>query len=381
MVYILPLLRIGGSTLEMVEIIAEGVTVAMEERIRESLKTVQDPELKRNIVELRMVRDIRVTDGEVRITLALTTLGCPMKKRIVEDVKHAVQKVAGESSVHVELVAMNREDLDRLFPRHPLLGIEKVSHCLAVASGKGGVGKTTIAINLALALAGEGFQVGLLDADLYGPSIPTMLNLSKRPRVESKMIIPLEKYGLTIMSFGFLLEGARPLIWRGPLVAKTVKQFLDEVMWGRLDFLVVDLPPGTGDPSITIAQSVPSASVVMVTTPQEVALADVRKAIGMFKEMSISICGIVENMSYFSCSHSKERIEIFGSGGGELLSRETGVPLLGSIPIDIDLRKGGDMGVPLMVQRRDSETGEVFRDIARKVMVRLQAPQAAKLSI
>jgi len=345
----------------------------MERQIREALEAVQDPELKRNIVELRMVRDISIRDGEARITLALTTMGCPMKKRIVEDVERAVRKVAGVSSVHVELTVMSREELDHLFPKHPLQGIEKVARFIAVASGKGGVGKTTVAINLALALSREGFQVGLLDADVYGPSIPTMLDLSERPRAEAKMIVPLEKFGLKIMSFGFFLGGAQPLIWRGPLVGKTIKQFLDEVMWGHLDYLVVDLPPGTGDPSITIAQSVPSASVVMVTTPQEVALADVRKSIGMFEEMHIEICGIVENMSYFSCGHSKERIEIFGSGGGEILSRETGLPLLGSIPIDIKLRKGGDMGVPLMVEAPDSETSEVFRAIAQKVIGRLNA--------
>jgi ATP-binding protein involved in chromosome partitioning len=340
----------------------------MEAEIRQALKRVQDPELNRNIVDLQMVRDIDIRNGQVCITLALTTLGCPMKKRIVEDVERAVQTVAGVSSVHVELTAMSRNERDRLFPKHPLLGIEKVAHFVAVASGKGGVGKTTVAINLAVALSGKGFQVGLLDADLYGPSIPTMLDLSEKPRAEAQMIVPLERFGLKIMSFGFFLEGAQPLIWRGPLVAKTIKQFLDEVMWGRLDFLVVDLPPGTGDPSITIAQSVPSVSVIMVTTPQEVALADVRKAVGMFSEMNIKVCGIVENMSYFSCGHSNEKIEIFGSGGGEILSRETGIPLMGSIPIDMELRKGGDRGVPLMIEFPDSETGKVFKAIAREVV-------------
>jgi ATP-binding protein involved in chromosome partitioning len=272
---------------------------------------------------------------------------------------------------------MSREELDHLFPKHPLLGIDKVARFVAVASGKGGVGKTTVAVNLAFALSREGFRVGLLDADVYGPSIPTMLDLSKRPRLEAKMIVPLEKFGLKIMSFGFFLEGSQPLIWRGPLVAKTIKQLLEEVMWGKLDFLVVDLPPGTGDPAITMAQSIPSVSVIMVTTPQEVALADVRKAIWMFREMNINICGIVENMSYFSCGHSKDRIEIFGSGGGETLSRETGIPLLGSVPIDIELRKGGDRGVPLMIDTPDSATGEIFTAIARQVIGRPEAAQVA----
>jgi ATP-binding protein involved in chromosome partitioning len=341
-----------------------------QHQIREALQAVQDPGLKRSIVDLQMVREIHVKDEEVQINLALTTLGCPMKKRIVEEVKQAVQKVAGAVAVHVELSVMNREELDRLFPKHPLLGIEKVARFVAVASGKGGVGKTTVAINLALALSQRGLQIGLLDADVYGPSIPTMLGLSERPRAESGMLLPPEKFGLKIMSFGFFLEGKQALIWRGPLVAKTIKQLLQEVMWGSLDYLVVDLPPGTGDPSITIAQSIPSVSVVMVTTPQEVALADVRRAIHMFEEMNIGICGIVENMSYYSCSHSKERIAIFGSGGGETLSRETGLPLLGSIPIDMELGKGADRGEPLMINLPNSETANVFKAIAEAVSSR-----------
>lgn len=338
-----------------------------QNQIREALQAVQDPELKRSIVDLHMVREILVKDEEVLINLALTTLGCPMKKRIVEEVKQAVQKVAGAVAVHVELSVMNREELDRLFPKHPLRGIEKVARFVAVASGKGGVGKTTVAINLALALSQRGLQVGLLDADVYGPSIPTMLGLSERPRAESGMLLPPEKFGLKIMSFGFFIEGNKALIWRGPLVAKTIKQLLDDVMWGNLDYLVVDLPPGTGDPSITIAQSMPSVAVVIVTTPQEVALADVRRAIHMFEEMNIGICGIVENMSYYSCSHSQERIAIFGSGGGETLSRETGLPLLGSIPIDMELGKGADRGEPLMINLPNSVTANVFKAIAQAV--------------
>ena len=346
-----------------------------QHQIREVLDAVQDPGLKRSIVDLGMVKEIHVSEESVQINLALTTLGCPMKERIVEEVKEAVQKVAGAVPVQVELSVMNREELDRLFPKHPLRGIEKVARFLAVASGKGGVGKTTMAINLALALSRQGLQVGLLDADVYGPSIPTMLGLAERPRAESSMLIPPEKFGLKIMSFGFFVEGKKAVIWRGPLVSKTIKQLLDDVMWGNLDCLVVDLPPGTGDPSITIAQSIPSVAVVMVTTPQEVALADVRRAIQMFEEMNIRICGIVENMSYFSCSHSQERIAIFGSGGGETLSRETGLPLLGSIPIDMELGKGADRGEPLMINLPNSETAKVFKAIAQAVGSRPGAPR------
>ncbi|MDY0039610.1 MAG: Mrp/NBP35 family ATP-binding protein [Desulforhabdus sp.] len=341
-----------------------------QQDVREALRGVQDPGLKKNVVELQMVKDVQIEADKVRIVLALTTLGCPMKKKIVEDVKEAVKRVRGVASVDVQLTVMKKEELDRLFVKHPLKGIDKVRRFIAVGSGKGGVGKTTVAINLALALSRQGFDVGLLDADLYGPSIPTMLDLSERPRAESGMMLPLEKYGLKIISIGFLTEGSQPLIWRGPLVAKTLKQLLDEVMWGELDYLVVDLPPGTGDPSITIAQSIPSVSVVVVTTPQEVALADVRKAIGMFREMNIKVAGIVENMSYFMCGHSSQKIEIFGTGGGESISRRMGIPLLGSIPIDIELRKGGDRGVPLMVDSPETETGELFKGIAERLIGR-----------
>ncbi|NLI82700.1 MAG: Mrp/NBP35 family ATP-binding protein [Deltaproteobacteria bacterium] len=345
--------------------------------VREALKAVVDPELKRNLVDLQMVKDIDIEDGRVRVTLALTTLACPMKKRFVESVKEAVGKLPGVTSTEVELTVMSREELDKLFPKHPLKGIERVSRFIAVASGKGGVGKTTVAINLALALAREDLNVGLLDADMYGPSIPTMLGLMQRPRVEGGMLLPLEKFGLKVMSFGFFVEEKQALIWRGPLVSKTLKQLMDDVMWGDLDCLVVDLPPGTGDPSITVAQSIPSVSVVMVTTPQEVALADVRKAIGMFRDMNIRIAGIVENMSYFLHGDSKEKIEIFGSGGGAILSRESGLPLLGSIPIDLGLRKGGDAGVPLLYDSPNSETGEIFKGIAKRLISQLAISRKA----
>jgi ATP-binding protein involved in chromosome partitioning len=338
-----------------------------EQMIIEALRTVYDPELKKNIIELEMIRDIVVIEDKVSLTLALTTLRCPLKEKIVEDIKVVVKKIPGISAVKVNITAMSKEELDRLFPKHPLLGIEKVKHFIAVASGKGGVGKTTVAINLAMALSVEGFHVGLLDADIHGPSIPVMTGISERPDVEHNMIVPIGKFGLKIMSIGFMLDKNQPVIWRGPLISNAIREFLEKVMWGKLDFLIVDLPPGTGDTSITIAQSIPGASVVIVTTPQEVAIADVRKAIVMFQKMDAKVLGIVENMSYFQCAHSDERLEIFGRGGGERLSSEMGVPLLGSIPIDIELRKSGDEGVPLLERAPDTETSKIFRDIAKSI--------------
>ena len=253
-----------------------------------------------------------------------------------------------------------------------LAGIEKVKHFIAVASGKGGVGKSTIAVNLALALERQGLKIGILDADVYGPNIPIMMGISRHPETEEKMMVPLENFGLKLMSCGFFLKEDEPIIWRGPLVSKAIRELLEKVAWGELDCLVIDLPPGTGDPSITIAQLIPRAEIVMVTTPQEVALADVRKAVNMFEKMGNRVLGIVENMSYFQCSHSDDRIEIFGEGGGEKLARRMNIPFLGAIPIDIELRKGGDRGVPLVAEIPDSETGKVFKEIAGKAKTSLE---------
>ncbi len=250
-------------------------------------------------------------------------------------------------------------------------GLDQVSQVLAVASGKGGVGKTTIAINLALALAAQGKRVGLLDADVYGPSVPVMLGLNQPAKWEGKTLIPVEKYGLAIMSLGILSEEGQAIIWRGPMVGKAIHQLLEQVRWGRLDFLVVDLPPGTGDPSITIAQQIPDSSVLLVTTPQEVALADVRRAVGLFRTFDLNIIGLVENMSYFMCGHTVEPIEIFGifgAGGGQKLSEETGVPLLATIPIEMEISRAGDSGTPLLVSAPDSDPARVFRALAKKVI-------------
>lgn len=255
--------------------------------------------------------------------------------------------------------------------RNPLSGMQQVKTVLAVASGKGGVGKTTIAVNVALALAAEGCRVGLLDADVYGPSVPVMLNLVEQPGREGGRILPVVKFGLRVMSLGMIAEEGQALVWRGPMVGKAIRQLLGDVLWGDLDCLVVDLPPGTGDPSITIAQSIANASVLMVTTPQKVAVADVRRAIGMFRTFDLNIIGLVENMSYFRCSHSPEQIEIFGRGGGEWLSRELGIPVLGSVPIDLDVSASGDAGVPLLISAPNSEIGRVFIDIGRKIFSRI----------
>jgi ATP-binding protein involved in chromosome partitioning len=338
-----------------------------EQVVRDALQSVLHPKLGKSLLDVGMIRDIIIKESVVTVTLALKSATSPLRKLFTAEIEKVVGALPEVVSVEVEVKVLSPEEYGQMFPQSPLKGIAEVNHFLAVASGKGGVGKTTIAVNIALALAGQGYTVGLLDADVYGPSIPVMLDLSHAMEQENDMILPREKYGLRIMSLGMTAGETDAFIWRGPLVSKMIRQLLDRVKWGPLDYLVIDLPPGTGDPSITIAQSLPQCSILMVTTPQEVALADVRRSISLFKKIGQKIIGLVENMSFFLCGHSSERIDIFGSGGGERLSRETNIPLLGSIPLDLLIGQGGDNGVPLLVSAPDSSTGRVFQEIARKI--------------
>lgn len=338
-----------------------------EKQIRESLRTILHPKSKKPLIDLGMIRNISIKKDVVTLTLALKSERSPLRKVFIREIEKAVGVLPDVSLVQVEVIALSLEEFEQMFPKAPLKGIEHVKYFLAVASGKGGVGKTTIAVNVALALLKQGYKVGLLDADVYGPSVPLMLNISEGLDKVDKMILPKEKFGLRIVSLGMTTGQNEAFIWRGPLVSKVIHQLLDQVKWGELDYLVIDLPPGTGDPSITVAQAIPRCSILMVTTPQEVALADVRRAIGLFNKTGQTIIGLIENMSYFLCSHSEQPIDIFGRGGGEKLSRETGLPLLGTVPLDIELGKSGDNGVPLMVSTPDSETGLIFQRVAREL--------------
>jgi len=348
--------------------ICKGENMIDEQLISNALKNILDPELKRGLLELGMIRNIRVKGSVVSLTLALTTSRCPKKDSMAAEIRRALLDMPQVEDVRITMGALTEEELKRIFPKHPLSGLDRVRSVVAVASGKGGVGKTTIAVNTALALVAKGCKVGILDADVYGPSIPLMLGLRDAPEWENEMMLPAEKYGLRVMSFGMLAENGQAIVWRGPLVAKAINQLLGQVMWGELDYLVIDLPPGTGDPSITIAQSIPDAAVLMVTTPQEVALADVRRSIELFRKFKINIIGLVENMSFFCCGHSEEPIEIFGRGGGEKMSREFGLPLLEKVPIDLEIGKGGDSGAPLMVSAPDSRTGRMFHALADRII-------------
>ncbi len=356
------------------KIIKSGERVAMidEERILEALQSILHPKLKKPLVDLGMIRNIVVRGEEVKLTLALQTDHGPLKENIVRKIDQTIKTLSGISHVDVNVTTLSQKEIELLFPELSLKGIEKVCNIVAVASGKGGVGKTTLAVNLAFALAGNGYKVGLLDADVYGPSVPLMLAMSEALEQKEGMILPKEKYGLRFVSLGMTAGQNEAFVWRGPIVSKTIRQLLGQVKWGKLDYLIIDLPPGTGDPSITVAQAIPHCSILMITTPQEVALADVRRAIGLFQKTGQAVVGLVENMSYFLCGHSEKPIEIFGHGGGEKLSKETGIPLLGAIPFDLKIGRGGDSGVPLLVSAPDSETGRIFQQVAKALSEKIK---------
>ncbi len=342
-----------------------------KEAILEALKKVKDPEINKSLVDLGMIRDIEIADSAVKVTVALTMAGCPLKNRIKEDVLQAVKSVPGVSHAEVVMTAMTSEERARLFGKKPdeMEGIKDVKNIIAVGSGKGGVGKTTVSVNLAIALKNLGYDTGILDADMHGPDVPIMLGITERPLGSKGMLLPLEKYGVKMMSTGTLAGEGVPIVWRGPLVNKAVKEFLGKVKWGKLDFLIVDLPPGTGDAVLTVSKAIPLEGVIIVTTPQKVAVEDVRRCIGLFKAQSIPILGIVENMSYLKMPGSEEIMDIFGSGGGEKVAKAFKIPLLGKIPIEKEVVEGGDKGKPIALNK-DSEASKAFHEIAEKVLER-----------
>jgi ATP-binding protein involved in chromosome partitioning len=343
---------------------ADGLT---REAVLEALRGVRDPELGRDIVSLNMVGPVEVEDGTVRLTVTLTTPACPLRETIERDVRAALA-AAGARAVELRVEAS--------VPRGRMAGdkpqIPGVRNVVAVASGKGGVGKTTVAVNLAIALQRLGARVGLLDADIYGPNVPVMLGTAAMPRaVDERTILPVEAYGVKMISMGLLNPGDRPLIWRGPMLHGVLQQFLRSVQWGELDYLVVDLPPGTGDVPLTLVQSVPLSGAVIVTTPSTVALADVRKAVEMFRQVNVPILGVVENMSYLNCPHCNHRVDVFGYGEGRRMAEMFGVPFLGEIEIDPQIRLGGDTGKPTAAFGESFAGARSLYAMARQVAARL----------
>jgi ATP-binding protein involved in chromosome partitioning len=334
-----------------------------EESVLAVLRTVKDPDLHRDIVSLDFVKDLRIQGSNVKFRLVLTTPACPVKGQLEQAAKEAVLSVPGVDSVDVVMEAE--------VPKGKGMGdkqsVPGIRNIIAVSSGKGGVGKSTVAVNLAAALARTGARVGLLDTDVYGPNVPIMVGISEEPMVRGQKLIPLEAYQMKVMSLGFLNRGDKPVVWRGPMLHSAVKQFLYEVEWGELDYLIVDMPPGTGDAQLSLAQLVPVQGAVLVTTPQEVAMADVRKAFNMFEQVHIPVLGIVENMSYFVCPNCSEQHDIFGSGGGEVLARKFNTTLLGRIPISVSVRESGDIGVPIVIGAPGSVQAAGFIQIAENV--------------
>lgn len=335
----------------------------LEQAVLDALRTVKDPDLHRDIVSLDFIKNLRVTGGKVSFTIQLTTPACPVKQDMERWAREAVLKVNGVEEVEVQMTAAVHAA-----GRSPSLeALADVKNIVAIGSGKGGVGKSTVTVNLAVALAQSGAMVGLLDADVWGPNIPLMMGISGEPRSVNNRIQTLSNHGVEVMSMGFLTGPDTPIIWRGPMLHNVIQQFLRQVEWGPLDYLLVDLPPGTGDVQLTLTQTVPLMGAVVISTPQDVALQDARKAILMFRQVHVEVLGLVENMSYFQCPHCQARTDIFDHGGAESTAAQFEVPFLGEIPLDVGIRRGGDDGRPIVVGDPESAVARSFTEIARKM--------------
>jgi ATP-binding protein involved in chromosome partitioning len=339
---------------------------ANKDAVMAALGTVQEPELGGDLVSRKMIKDLKIDGGTVAVTVELTTPACPLKDQIEDEVRAAVMEVRNVKEVHVEFTSNVKRT--GLFDKQ---GIPGVSHVIAVASGKGGVGKSTVAVNVAVALAQAGARVGLLDADVYGPSAPLMTGVKDGPSMADGKIVPLDAHGLKVISVGFMVPSDQPIIWRGPMISSLLRQFLYEVRWGELDYLVIDLPPGTGDIQLTLAQAMPLSGAVIVTTPQDVALADVIRGVEMFRKLNVPILGVIENMSYFCCPNCGTRSEIFSHGGGDRTSKRMDVPFLGEIPLSVRIREGGDAGKPAVESEDPEAYAEAFRSVARNLAGRV----------
>ena len=345
-----------------------------------ALMQVKDPDLHKDIVTLGFIKDLKIEGGEVSFRIVLTTPACPVREQLQQAAEEVVRALPGVRAVHVTM--------DAVVPKGRGIGdklsVPGVRNIIAISWGKGGVGKSTVAVNLAVSLALDGARVGLMDADVYGPNVPQMLGVGHlQPRVDVNKLIPLDAYGIRLMSMAVLKPGDEPMIVRGPILHSLVRQFLQDVVWGELDYLIVDMPPGTGDVQLSLAQLVPVQGAVLVTTPQEVALADVRRALRMFETVAVPVLGVVENMSYFVAPDTGARYNIFGEGGGQRLAAQYGVPFLGAVPLGMDVREGGDRGTPVVVSHPKSAEAIAFRrvaeEVARQVSIEALKPELVVL--
>jgi len=353
------------------------MSVVTEQQVLKALSSIIDPDFKKDIVSLGFVKDVSIEGGRVGFTIELTTPACPVKEEFRRQASDAVEALDGVSSVQVNMTSHVKSNA------HPgskaLPGIRNI---IAVASGKGGVGKSTTAVNLAVALAQTGARVGLLDADIYGPSIPRMMGLEgRKPGLDGKTIVPLSNFGVTTISIGFMAPSEQAVVWRGPMVAGALTQLLNDVAWGELDYLVIDMPPGTGDAQLTLSQTVPVSGSVIVTTPQDIALADARKGIAMFRKVNIPVLGIVENMSVFVCPHCGGESHVFAQGGAARLAGENDTRVLAEIPLDIRIRENSDNGTPIVAAFPDSPQAAAYRDLAGEVARQISILNSRKIDI
>ncbi len=342
-----------------------------KEAVLKALSTVNDPDLKRPLTELGMIDKLNICEGHVAFDLKLTTTACPLKEQMRNDAIAAVKQVPGVENVTVEISKDTVTLQAKIKEREAVPGIKNM---IAVSSGKGGVGKSTVAVNLACSMAQQGAKVGILDADIYGPNVPLMMGLKdktlKETNAEGKLIPP-ENYGIKVMSMAFLVKEDQPIVWRGPLLDKVIRQFLNDTAWGELDYLIIDLPPGTGDAQLTIVQATPVVGAVIVTTPQDVALLDSRRGLAMFTNANIPVIGIVENMSYHVCSHCNERDDIFGHDGGRLAAEALAVPFLGAVPLVSKVREQADKGCPVVMDETASEASDQLKAISNQIIAKV----------
>ena len=347
-----------------------------EEIVLETLKQIIDPDLRKDIVTLGFIKDLKIDGGDVSFRIVLTTPACPVKEQMEAEATGIVGALHSVTSVKVTMdaeVPQGRGIANNV-------AVPGVKNIVAVSSGKGGVGKSTVAVNLAVALAKDGAKVGIMDADVYGPNVPIMLGTGyNQPKVENGKLIPIEAHGVKMISMAVLVPLDKPMILRGPMLHGVVRQFLADVNWGDLDYLIVDMPPGTGDVQLSLAQLVPVQGAVLVTTPQEVSLSDVRRAVKMFEQVNVPVLGVIENMSYFIAPDTGNRYEIFGKGGGQRLCDEYGLNFLGEVPMGIEVREGGDKGVPVVVSAPDAIQSAAFRkvaeEVARQVSIEAMKPE------
>lgn len=349
-----------------------------EASVLEALKAVRDPDLNRDIVTLKFIKNLRIDGGRVSFAIELTTPACPVKDQMREQARAVVAAIPGVTAVEIEMTAQVRAAISPDMTKAPVPGVKNI---IAVGAGKGGVGKTTVAVNLAIALSQCGGRVAMIDGDIYGPNVPLMLGINTQLTTDGNKIVPAEQYGIKLVSMAFLTGDDAPVIWRGPMLHGVIQQFFREVQWENIDYLIVDMPPGTGDIALSLSQTVPVAGSVVVTTPQTVSVADTRRAVRMYQKLNIPTLGLIENMSHFVCPSCRHESDIFGKGGGEALAEELTVPFLGRIPIYEPIRIGGDTGVPITIGEKTSPAAESFRRVAERLAAQLSIASYKKAAI